>query len=115
MENNKAIWYNSEKNIWYIGSMSKIGGDIGSFYARRIPESGPDNEENLWNYLDDGWKADTGKDVSVRCTNQDCKLLEWSTCSKTCGPGQQTKIKGGRQCAVRYCNLEKCSGKTIEM
>ena len=39
-ENNKAVWYNSEKNIWLIGSKDKIGGDIGSFYARGIPGSG---------------------------------------------------------------------------
>ena len=32
--------------------------------------SGPDNHENLWHYRDNGWKPDTGKDVSVRCAEE---------------------------------------------
>ena len=46
----KAIWYNSERKIWLIGSKEKIGGKIAGVYARRIPGKGPEDDKNIWNY-----------------------------------------------------------------
>ena len=46
----KAIWYNSEKKIWLIGSKEKIGGEIAGVYARRVPGKGPEDDKNVWNY-----------------------------------------------------------------
>ena len=66
-DNGKAIWYNPEKYIWLIGSEENIGGEIGSFYAPRIPGSGPDNDRNVWSYHHNGWKTDNANDVSVAC------------------------------------------------
>ena len=66
-DNGKAIWYNPEKYIWLIGSEENIGGEIGSFYAPRIPGSGPDNDRNVWSYRQNGWKTDNANDVSVAC------------------------------------------------
>ena len=51
-----------------------------------------------------------------------CVLSQWSSCSKTCGPGTQTrtiKIKakyGGTQCSSQLsksCHLRSCPGQSI--
>ena len=32
----KAIWANPKKDIWLIGSISKLGGEVAGVYAKRI-------------------------------------------------------------------------------
>ena len=50
----------------------------------------------------------------------DCKLSPWSPCSKTCGPGTQTRFvefepeNGGQKCSGsrrKSCNIRSCPGK----
>ena len=73
-DNGKAIWYNPEKYIWLIGSEENIGGEIGSFYAPRIPGSGPDNDKIVWSYRLNGWTTDNEKDVSVACKGKKSQI-----------------------------------------
>ena len=73
-DNGKVIWYNPEKYIWLIGSEENIGGEIGSFYAPRIPGSGPDNDKIVWSYRLNGWTTDNEKDVSVACKGKKSQI-----------------------------------------
>ena len=72
----KAIWMNSGGNNWLIGSRDNIGTNVAGVYASRISGHGPDSEEVMWNYRDNGWKKDTAKDIEVKCINDQGKKLQ---------------------------------------
>ena len=60
-----AIWAYPKKDVWVIGHISQIGGEIGGIYARKIAGLGPDNKNLTWNY--NGWKKDDAKDIEIKC------------------------------------------------